>query len=66
MADALQSIANTLRSQEERRELLNKKMVNSLSALTGTIQDLSSGVQDVLQHIQSSKEDAAMKEVVFL
>ncbi|CAG4944069.1 unnamed protein product [Colias eurytheme] len=67
MADALQSIASTLRSQEERRSMLDDRIADTLTALAGTIQDLNSGVHDMIQHIQStSQTERSYKEVVLL
>ncbi|XP_050670410.1 uncharacterized protein LOC126969140 [Leptidea sinapis] len=51
MADALQSIASTLRSQEDRRAIIDNKVTDTLSALAESIRDLNNGVQDVLQTI---------------
>ncbi|CAK1550117.1 unnamed protein product [Leptosia nina] len=64
MADALQSIASTLRNQEERRVALDQKLTNTLSALAQNIQGLSNGLQEVIHHISSDKE--VLKEVVYI
>ncbi|XP_047514206.1 uncharacterized protein LOC125055730 [Pieris napi] len=61
MADALQSIASTLRSQEQRRILHDKKIANSLTVITDKIQELTSGIQFVLQDIEECKH--AIKKI---
>ncbi|CAF4785276.1 unnamed protein product [Pieris macdunnoughi] len=61
MADALQSIASTLRSQEQRRILHDTKIANSLTVITDKIQELTSGIQFVLQDIEECKH--AIKKI---
>lgn len=51
MAEALESIASIMRTQEERRGLLEDRIADALSAIAGTVQDLNSGVQDALTHL---------------
>lgn len=52
MAEALESMANVMRSQEERRGMLEERIADALTAIAGTVQDLNSGVQEALQHMQ--------------
>ena len=49
MAEALESMATTMRAQEERRGLLEERIADALTAIAGTVQDLNSGIQDTLQ-----------------
>lgn len=65
----MESIAGVMRSQEERRGMLEERIADAMTAIAGAMQDLSSGLQNVLQHIQhlqSSPTETSMKEVVFL
>ncbi|XP_059046208.1 uncharacterized protein LOC131841863 [Achroia grisella] len=52
MAEALESIASVMRSQEERRAMLEDRIADALTAIAGTVQDLNSGIQDAVQHLQ--------------
>ncbi|XP_072936967.1 uncharacterized protein [Epargyreus clarus] len=52
MADALESMAATMRTQEERRSILDERVADAVTAIAGTIQDLNSGIQEALQHLQ--------------
>lgn len=52
MAEALESLAAAARAREERRSMLDERVADALTVLAGTLQDLSSGVQQTLQHIQ--------------
>lgn len=52
MADALTSMAAVMRSQEERRMMLEERIADTLTVLAGTMQDLSSGVQEAVQHLR--------------
>lgn len=70
MAEALESIASIMRTQEERRGLLEDRIADALSAIAGTVQDLNSGVQDALTHLQqihpSQANGPELKTDVFL
>lgn len=52
MAEALESIASVMKSQEERRAALEERMVDAVSAMAGTVQDLNSGIHEALQHLR--------------
>lgn len=52
MAAALESIATVMQSQEERRTMINERIADALTTIAGTVQDLNSGVQETLHHLQ--------------
>ncbi|CAG9784239.1 unnamed protein product [Diatraea saccharalis] len=52
IANALESIAIVMRTQEERRSMLEERIADAITALAGTVQDLNSGVQEAVQHLQ--------------
>lgn len=70
MAHALESIASIMRAQEERRGLLEERIADALSAIAGTVQDLNSGVQETLTHLQQKHplqgNGPGLKNEVFL
>ncbi|CAG4998109.1 unnamed protein product [Parnassius apollo] len=69
MAEALESISGIMRAQEERRSLLEDRVADALTAIAGTVQDLNSGIQDALQHIQQMRvltNGPTIKDDVFL
>ncbi|XP_026757356.2 uncharacterized protein LOC113517037 [Galleria mellonella] len=70
MAEALKSMASVMRAQEERRAILEDRIADALSAIAGTVQDLNSGIQDAVQHLQQvypmQTNGPNIKEDVFL
>lgn len=70
MAEALESIASVMRRQEERRALLEDRIADALTAIAGTVQDLNSGVQEALTHLNVMQplhtNGPDLKEDVFL
>lgn len=50
-------MASSMRAQEERRGLLEERIADALTAIAGTVQDLNSGVQEALQHLNSLHAD---------
>ncbi|XP_053604513.1 uncharacterized protein LOC128671773 isoform X2 [Plodia interpunctella] len=52
MATSLETIANLIKAQEERRSILEERMTDALTAIAGTLQDLNSGVQEAVHHLQ--------------
>lgn len=51
-ADALESIVSLMRNQEERRNMVEIRIADALTAMAGTLQDLNSGIQEAIQHLQ--------------
>lgn len=67
MADALESIAATMRSQEERQVMLQERIADALTAIAGTVQDLNSGIHEALQHLHPLHTNRTeLKQDVFL
>ncbi|KAJ2953807.1 hypothetical protein O0L34_g1434 [Tuta absoluta] len=52
MASALESMSAVMRSQEERRAMLDERIADALTAIAGTVQDISSGVQEAVQYMK--------------
>ncbi|KAM3964667.1 uncharacterized protein ACR2FA_001057 [Aphomia sociella] len=70
IAEALQSMASLMRAQEERRGILEERIADALSVIAGTVQDLNSGIQEAVQHLQqvfpTQTNGSHVKEDVFL
>ncbi|CAG9566671.1 unnamed protein product [Danaus chrysippus] len=71
MANALESIANSMRLQEERQSIIEDRIADALTAIAGTLQDLNGSQKNVLQHsMKHSQSDhnetSSMKDVIFL
>lgn len=41
-----------MRNQEERRNVVEDRIADALTAMAGTLQDLNSGIQETIQHLQ--------------
>lgn len=52
MAEALESMAAMMRSQEERRSMLDERIADALTVIAGTLQDLGSGVHEAVQQLR--------------
>ncbi|KAI5634497.1 hypothetical protein NE865_12724 [Phthorimaea operculella] len=58
MASALESMATVMRSQEDRRVMLDERIADALTVIAGTVQDISSGLQEALQHLKPLQNGA--------
>lgn len=52
MAEALESIASIMRSQDERRIFAEDRLTETLTEITGTVHDINGQVQVVVEHLQ--------------
>lgn len=52
MAAALESMAATLRAQEERRSMLDERIADALTVAAAAAQDLSAPVLEAVQHLR--------------
>ncbi|XP_049882670.1 uncharacterized protein LOC126378370 [Pectinophora gossypiella] len=70
MAEALMSMAAVMKSQEERRAMLDERIADAITTIAGTVQDLNSGVQEALRHLQQlhpiQSNGPSLKRDVFL
>lgn len=68
MAEALETIATTMRVQEERRSMLDERIADALGAIAGTLQEIHSSSQhkNPVNHIDIPQQESAMKNVIFL